>query len=266
MRTAVIVAGVCRFTEIASKSWDIFPEADWYLSTWNISQQPYSPDATSSKLEIKAIAELFTDILISDYHTEFLNQDTHMYKRSFILLEKALERIKHQGYERVIYFRPDLMLYTLDDFSTDDFMVSDSEIKILDSHEPDFWVDHTRRSLQDSFFVFSWQSFNKFVYHGKDINLHSDIHQSLYRYLEIYQLNVTPLYNMRSVILRDQVYLNMSDLSWQNLTSVFVDTYRRNQHNYHQKYARDIKFTHQPADPELIRISQAAGGILKRRS
>lgn len=265
MKTAIIVAGVCRFTELAVKSWRMFPEADWYLSTWNISQQPYSPEAGSSKTEIDNIADLFSDILISDYQTEFLDLNIHQYHRPFILLEKAQDRIKDLGYERIIYFRPDLMLYTLENFTTTDFEVTDAEIKILDCHEPEFWVNHPAGLLQDSFFVFSWQSFNKFVYHRKDITQYRDVHQSLYKFLEIYQLRAVPLYNMRSVILRSQVYLNLHDLSWLNLTRVFVETYQRNQHNNQEKYVRDIELTDRQADPDLLRISQDAGGILQKR-
>jgi len=51
----------------------MLPEADWYLSTWDISQKPFSDIATSSKNEIDNIKYLFKEIFVSIYKEEYMD-------------------------------------------------------------------------------------------------------------------------------------------------------------------------------------------------
>ena len=263
MKTAVIVAGVCRFTDISHKSWTMLPEADWYLSTWDISQKPYSTSATSSVNEIAKIKHLFHTVLISNYQDEYLNTEFQAYDRPFILLEKIYKEIKDAGYKRIIYFRPDLMLFSLDGYSHNDFIVNDNTLRVLDCYDPDFWIQHHRREMQDSFFVITWKSFELLVNSREKVANYS-IHSSLYNFLENHQIQVVPLYNMRSVILRDNVYEYKSDLSWGTLTSAFSETYIKN--NHVGKFPKTIELKiNRELDYEKIKVSQTSGGILKLR-
>jgi hypothetical protein len=264
LKTAIIVAGVCRFTDLTHKSWNIFPEADWYLSTWDISQRPYSPIATSSKKEISTIKHLFDEILISNYQTEYLDTKFQAYDRPFILLEKIFDKIKDKNYNRVIYFRPDLMLYTLENFLQQELEVDDNTIKILDCHGPDFWIMHNSRTMQDSFLVFSWKKFELFINSRRELCKYS-IHKTLYNFIEKHQINVIPLYNMKSVIIRENAYKYKNDLTWENLTLAFGEIYTKN--DYIGKFPKRIELTiEREPDYEKIRMSQATGGILKLRN
>ena len=264
MKTAVIVAGVSRFVDLTHKSWTMLPEADRYLSTWDITQRPYSPEATSSETEISTIKHLFQTILISSYQTEYLDTKFQAYDRPFILLEKVFNEIKNKDYERIIYFRPDLMLYTLENFSIDDFNINDSTIKILDCHNPDFWIMHNSKSMQDSFLVFSRKTFELFINSRKELCRYN-IHATLYNFIVKHQIEVIPLYNMRSVIVRENAYEYKNDLSWENLTFAFGETYNKKDHI--GKFPKRIELTiKREPDYEKIRISQANGGILKLRN
>jgi hypothetical protein len=190
MKTAIIVAGVCRYSELTYKSWNSFPEADWYLSTWDISQTPYSPEATSSDNEIATIKHLFHSILISNYQTEYLDLGVNSLHRPFILLENVLNKIKDQGYERIIYFRPDLMLYRLSSYSPNDFVVDDDTVKILDCHYPGFWFSHYLKKMQDSFLVFSYKNFELFVNSKDKLCKQPNIHTALYKFMIEHKINV----------------------------------------------------------------------------
>ena len=263
MKTAIIVAGVCRFTELSYSSWSILPEADWYLSTWDISQKPYSPSAVSSVNEIDTIKHLFKTTLVLNYQDEYLNTRFQAYDRPFILLEKIYKKIKEVGYERIIYFRPDLMLYSLNGYSHDDFIVTDNTLKVLDCHDPDFWVQHHRREIQDSFFVLTWKNFELLVNSREELCKYN-IHSTLYNLLDKHQIKALPLYNMRSVIIREDAYRYKEDMSWENLTMVFGETFVKN--NHIGKFPKRIELISiiEP-DHEKIKISQLSGGILKLR-
>lgn len=265
MKTAVIVAGVCRYTDISSKSWNILPEADWYLSTWNISQQPYSKKATSSTKEISNIRHLFKDIIVSDYQTEYLDQQVSAFERPFILLEKAFDIIKDKGYTRIIYFRPDLMLYTVDNFSVNDFEIDDTCVKLLDIHAPEHTIRHNDKSASDLFFVFSWNTFVKFLNSKKGIVSHFDIHQTVYKFFIDNNIEMLSLYNMRSMILRNNVYESLDDLSWEHLSKLFHDIFIKCGDGKASKFPNEIELT-STIDYSLIEKSKEAGGILKLRN
>ena len=100
-----------------------------------------------------------------------------------ILLEKIYKEIKDAGYERISYFRPDLILYSLNEFSNNDFIVDDNTLKILDCYEPDAWIRHLNRKMQDSFFVLTWKNFELLI-HSREELCKYDIHSSLYDFIE----------------------------------------------------------------------------------
>lgn len=279
MKTAVIVAGVCRFTNISHSSWNIFPDADWYLSTWDITQKPYSPEAHPSSDEIDAIKDKFKHIEVLNYKEKYLDIPRLSAElRPFILLEHILNIIKEQQYERVVYFRPDLVLFkmnddlfpdlmqlTADDFNENDYNVDDSTIKIAGDHTPDCWIDHSRQILHDNFFVFSWNTFVKFIEDKKEITKHPDIHYSLYNYFAKNNINVEPLHPIRTAILRSNIVDNEDKKTWKDLTTLFVNEY--NEKNHIGKFTHIIELTI-PSKPDYAKIeeSELNGGILKLRN
>ena len=265
MKTAVIVAGVCRFTDIARTSWTMMPEADWYLSTWDISQQPYSKNAIDSKKEIKNIEHLFKTIVVSNYQTEYLEQGIKSFERPFILLEKIFNIIKDKKYERIIYFRPDLMLYKVENFSTNDFDIDDSCVKLLDIHSPELAVRHAEKVASDLFFVFTWNTFVKFVNAKKEIVDHFNIHRTVYKFFTDNNIEMLPLHNMRSMILRNNVYQSLGDLSWETLSVLFHDIFRKLGEGKVSKFPYDIELT-PVVDYKLLESSKLGGGILKLRN
>ena len=251
MKTVIIVAGACRFTEIAHKSWNIFPDADWYLSTWDITQKPYSSEAWSSIEEINSIRHKFKYINISNYKNEYLETSLAATLRPFMLLEKILKIIKDEKYERVIYFRPDLVLFkmnqeswpnltqmSLDEFNEDDFDIDDTTIKVADCHGPDNWLSHDRREIQDSFMVFSWNSFVKFVDGAIHITSNLGIHHSLYEFFDSNKIIMKPLLPIRVVILRNNIVNNLNKKSWYQLTELFGEEYKQKDHL--GKFAKQI--------------------------
>ena len=242
----------------------MLPEADWYLSTWNISQQPYSKKAINSNKEIKNIEHLFKTIIISNYQTEYLDQGIKSFERPFILLEKIFNIIKDKKYERIIYFRPDLMLYKVENFSTNDFDINDSCVKLLDIHRPDLAVRHNEKLVSDLFFVFSWNTFVKFLDTKKEIVDHFDIHRTIYKFFTDNNIEMLPLYNMRSMILRSNVYGSLEDLSWETLSVLFHNVFKESGSGKSSKFPYQIELT-PIIDYNLLKQSKKAGGILKLR-
>ena len=80
-----------------------------------------------------------------------------------------------------------------------------------------------------------------------------------------HQIEVIPLHNMRSVIVRENAYEYKNDLSWVNLTFAFGEIY--NKKDYMGKFSKriELKIKQEP-DYEKIKISQSNGGILKLRN
>jgi hypothetical protein len=264
VKTAVIVAGVCRFTDISHSSWTLFPDADWYLSTWDITQRPYSNVVASSHEEITAIEHLFKQVFVLNYYDEFLKTDLLPFERSFILLSQACEHIKDQRYERIVYFRPDLMLYKLDNFDYIELTVNDNCVKILDIHEPEFTVRHREQQVSDLFFIFSWQTFIKYINNRSKIVADNDVHRSTYKFFVDNNVEMQSIINLRSCLLRDNIYDNLHDLSWLHVNKLFHDVY--NLKGRSNKFPKDINL-----QPDFVKASsnvahsRANLGILKLR-
>jgi len=267
MKTAIIIAGVCRYTDISHKSWTMLPEADWYLSTWDISQKPFSDIATSSKNEIDNIKYLFKEIFVSSYKEEYMDTNYSAFERSFILLEKTLEHIKKLNYDRIIYFRPDLMLYSLENYSIDDLLVNDNYVNVLDIHDP-LIVNNTHKQQQvsDIFFVFSNKTFLKYVVSRNKIsNCNGDVHRTTYNFFVKNNIEIKILTNMKSCILRDNIYDNLNDLSWENTYKIFHKVFESNPEP--NKFGKELQLPNDyPKDIILLERSKAGGGILKLRN
>ena len=127
----------------------------------------------------------------------------------------------------------------LNEFSESDFDIDDSMIKITGCHGPDNWLSHETRRLQDSFMVFSWNSFANFVYNAIHITTHYDIHISLYEFFEKNNIIMTPLLPIRPVILRNNIINNLNKKSWYQLTELFKEEY--NQKDHLGKFAKQLE-------------------------
>lgn len=264
MKTAVIVVGVCRFTDISHTTWTMLPDADWYLSTWDITQLPYSNIAYSSHKEIRSIQHLFKHIFVSNYNNEYLETACNQFDRIFILLDKVYNHIKDQGYERIIFFRPDLMLYKWANFELDELTINDNCVKILDIHEPKFTVSHNEQQVSDLFIVASWLTFIKYINNRSNIVSNRDIHYSMYRFFVDNNIEMLPINNLRSCILRDNIYDNLHDLSWEHVNKLFHDVYKLKK--YTNKFPKDINLQIDINDViDKVNYSKAHAGILKIR-
>ena len=265
MKTAVIVAGVCRFTDISHSSWTMFPDADWYLSTWDITQRPYSNIAYSSQDEITAIQHLFKQVFVANYKDEYLETTLSLFERTFILLCNVYEHIKDMGYQRVIYFRPDLMLYKLATFDQNELTVNDNCVKILDIHEPEFTIKHQeQQQVSDLFIVFSWLTFTKYINNRSRIAIGNDIHHSTYKFFVDNNIEMQTIINLRSCILRDNVYDNLHDLSWEHVNKLFHDVFKLKYGS--SKFPKEINLqVNLNRVISTVKESKATGGILKLR-
>lgn len=230
MKTAIIIAGATRQTHLTYKFWDRLPQGDLYYSTWNKYSWTYNSlellDATD---KIKQLSEKvnFKTIYISDYETEYLSIAINPFYRPFILLEKVYNSIKNQGYERVIYFRPDIKLFYLDNYNADtDFDVNDKLVKVLGDYTPDaFWIPELRK-MNDLFFVFSWKNFELFL-NNRDFICARDIHDTLFEFFESWKICVEPMETMRSVILRNNIDESNVHLGQIELQLLFLEVFEK---------------------------------------
>ena len=230
MKTAIIIAGATRQTHLTYKYWDRLPQADFYYSTWNKYTWTYDHlELLDAADNIKQLSEKvkFKTIFVSDYEKEFLAAGKNPFNRPFILLEKVYNSIKNQGYERVIYFRPDIKLFYLDNYNADtDFNVNDKLTKVLGDYTPDaFWIPALRK-MNDLFFVFSWKNFELFL-NNRDFICARDIHDTLFEFFESWKIGVEPIETMRSVILRNNIDESNVHLEHVKLQMLFLEIYNK---------------------------------------
>jgi hypothetical protein len=219
--------------------------------------------------EIKKIEQgiQFKDILISDYQKEYLEANYHPFKRPFHLLRKVHEKIKNQGYQRVIYFRPDIKLYYLDNYNADtEFQVTENSIKVLGDHEPEhFWVPENR-TMNDLFFVFPWNIFELFLNNAEYI-CNREIHNSLFEFFEEYKIKVNPIQNMRCVILRNNINESNINLGYQELTNLFLEVMREKDREGKFSFPSQCEISNKTkANLDFIEQSRNNGGILRLRN
>ena len=134
---------------------------------------------------------------------------------------------------------PNLTQMKLNEFDESDFDIDDFTVKVTDCHGPDNWLSHDRRQLQDSFMLFSWKSFAKFVENATSITSHYDIHVSYYEFFERNNIVMEPLLTVRPVILRNNIINNLNKNSWYQLTELFGEDYNQNDHL--GKFAKQIE-------------------------
>lgn len=281
MKTAIIVNGICRQTLVASMSWDIFPfEADWYLSTWDYTQETYFPEVVPSKKEIDNIRHLFKHIEISDYEEYFTNFISNgklnpMF-RSFKLLDSIRNTILSRGYERVIVYRPDLYLSKVETLNDSDFDVSNNTVRILGSHAPQDYYDVRKQKSDDLFFVMPIHIFEKYANLDfiKDLDRKfkyaGDIHKFTYHFFTSLATKVEPMTKMKSTLVRreaENYYIQHNNIDFNKIADIFMQVYINKDLKGVGKFWNQFnKIVIQvPADMDKIRISQETGGILKLR-
>lgn len=281
MKTAIIVNGMCRQTLVASMSWNIFPfEADWYLSTWDYTQETYFPDSFTSKKEIDNIRHFFKHIEISNYEEYFTNfiikGHVNPMFRSFKLLDSIRDTILSRGYERVIVFRPDLYLKALEILDENDFDVSNNTVRILGSHAPQHYYDVRKQKSDDLFFAMPIHIFEKYadLDFVKDLDRKfkyaGDIHKFTYHFFTSLATKVEPLTKMKSTLVRreaENYYIQHNNIDFDKIADIFIQVYINKDLKGVGKFWNQFnKIVIQvPADMDKIRISQETGGILKLR-
>lgn len=276
MKTAIIIAGATRQVNLSYKFWDKLPQGDLYYSTWDLSQSPYSTKLFEVNEDIKNLTSKveFKEVIVSDYKTECLQTKMHPYMRPFHLLRKVHEKIKNQGYQRVIYFRPDIKLFYLDDYNPElDFAVTDNSIRLLgDHHDPREFYNVENGTMNDLFFVFPWNIFELFLNNAEFIS-NKEIHRSLYDFFKTYRIKVTPVYNMRCVVLRNNINEDNINLGIFELTDLFLNEYHKTKHLRKFFTAEEMTLesktetiTSKEVNTEYLKFSQNNGGILKLRN
>ena len=280
MKTAIIVNGMCRQTLVASMSWDIFPfKADWYLSTWDYTQETYFPEMISSKDEIDNIRHLFKHIEISNYEEYFTNFIVNgklgpMY-RSFKLLDSIRNIILSQGYERVIVFRPDLYLGKVETLNDNDFDISNNTVRILGSHAPEDYYNILHEKSDDLFFAMPIHIFEKYadLDFVKDMDIKfkysGDIHKFTYHFFTSLATKVEPITKMKSTLVRreaENYYIQHNKIDFNKIADIFIEVYiNKDLKGVGKFWDQFNKIVIQVPDTDKIRISQETGGILKLR-
>lgn len=280
MKTAIIVNGICRQTLVASMSWDLFPfKADWYLSTWDYTQETYFPEVVSSEKEINNIRHLFKHIEISDYEEYFttyiVNGRVNPMFRSFKLLDSIRDIVLSQKYERVIVFRPDLYLKQLEKLDESDFDISNNTVKILGSHAPNDYYDALTQKSDDLFFVMPINIFEQYA----DLNFvmdldrtfkySGDIHKFTFYFFTSLASKVEPIVKMKSTLVRreaEDYYIKHNEIDFDKIADIFIQVYINKDLKGIGKFWNQFnKISIPPSYMEKIKISQANGGILKLR-
>ena len=268
MKTAIIIAGATRQTHLTYRFWDKLPQGDLYYSTWNIGQQTYDNTLYKVNNEIKNLANKinFKEVIVSDYQTEFLDRKLNPFMRPFILLRKVHDKIKDQGYERVIYFRPDIKLFYTDEYNVEtDFTVNDNTIKLLGDHWPEAFWDKENRTMNDLFFVFNWPVFELFLNNAEFI-CGKEIHNSLFEFLEMHRIKVEPMQTMRCAILRNNIDESNIHLGQDEITKLFLDKFYGNETASKYSWFWECKFSpKEEINTEYLEYSRNNGGILKLR-
>ena len=287
MKTAVIVAGVCRYSDIPSKTWDIFPfDADLYLSTWDITNSTFSNELFPSNTEIDIIKHntsfnkkcRLINVIVSDYEQSIVEEKFKFpYDRPLFLLRQVYNTIKEQQYTRIIYFRPDLYISSLDELTENDFDIDDSSVSILGMGEPVYWTNEIHHQMEDLFFCMTMTTFEKFIhiFYAKDLRDSHDIHKIFYNFFKENNIQIKKLYKMRCSLIRQETedyYKNTNEeLSLDKMREIYMEVYREKTKINHEvkvnainlDYLKFIKNT--TPNYQLIEESQRSGGILKLR-
>lgn len=269
MKTAIIIAGATRQINLTHRFWDKLPTGDLYYCTWDVIQQTYEKTLHTLTNEVEQIQNKiqFKDVIIVNYQKEYLDAKLHPFFRPFQLLEKVYNKIKDQGYERVIYFRPDIKLFYLDDYNSEtDFDLDYNIVKILGDYWPETFWDSSIRKMNDLFFVFGWKNFELFL-NNKDFICSRDVHSTLFEFFESHKIKIEPLTTMRCVILRNNIDESNIDLDQTELTKLFLDVFKEKDKQGKFSFPEEIEFIDQrDIDYEYLKFSRNSGGILKLRN
>lgn len=241
MKTAVIVAGLCRHTLLPKKTWNIFPfETDWYMSTWDIKKSTYEKEFSSSIDEIYQIKDKFKHIEIHNfesYYKEYI--DTYIlpvYCNFYYLVSKLRDKILNENYERIIITRSDLYFDKIEELSDRDFYVDDSTVILLGINEP--FIDHEKQEAGDLLIGMNKSVFEKFSHleYIKHLSKNNyNVHNYVYNFFKFNHLNVQSLSKIRGVVIRpeaEEYAKENPNYNFWDLLKIFGEVY----------YQRDEKF------------------------
>ena len=205
MKTAVIVAGVLRHCDVSSLSWQLPFEADFYLSTWDLTEYVYDDEFYPIDNELANLKNIdFKLIHIENYKKfcqTYISYPGFEISRVFYLVNKIYEQIKELNYDRIILIRSDTWLQLNKPSKLFDHMTLMNDYSVITSpnNEVDLNVLSSKEKLQtyfdseitkngwirfpDSNFIFTWSAFEEFAnIWTQTINSTSCPHTFLYKF------------------------------------------------------------------------------------
>lgn len=206
MKTAVIVAGALRYCDVSSLSWKLPFDADFYLSTWDLTEYAYDDNFYPIDEELDNLKNINFKLIHIESYKEFcqkyINHSGFEISRVFYLINKIYEQIKDLNYERIILIRSDTWIQLNRPSKLFDCMQSMTDYSVIASPSKliDFNVLSTKEKLQkyfddeikqrgwtsgfpDSTFIFAWPAFEEFaIIWTETINSRFCPHTFLYKF------------------------------------------------------------------------------------
>jgi len=186
MKTAVIVAGVLRHCDVSSLSWKFPVDVDFYLSTWDLTENVYNGNTFYPiDEELKHLEHIdFKHIHIENYRRFYQTYKNHIgfeMSRVFYLISKIYEHIKNLNYKRIIVIRPDIWL-NFDHFgfikmiksmekNTAYFSSGTTGLDLSKDYSTEYLEEHMKNNIKDighvhfcdDHFIFTGTAFEKFT-------------------------------------------------------------------------------------------------------
>jgi len=280
MKTAIIIAGMCRHSSLPSTTWSIFPfETDWYMSTWDITKSTYGSKMYYSSYEINKIRDKFKHIEIfnhEEYRKKFIDTFIHpVYAKPYYLVSKIRDIVLKEKYDRFIITRSDLYLHKIKDLTEDDFYVDELNAKILGLHDPIDFIRYEQEYADDTFLCMNRSAFEKFSNLDYFLNLaksFGDMHRYTYAFFKRNGIKLEPIYNMRSILIRpesENYVESHENFTYEDLVNVFVNAYMTSDVRWggKGKFFDDYDAKIVDFNEMLARVhkSRENGGILKLR-
>ncbi len=283
MKTAIILTGICRNTLLTKDTWKLLPfEADWFLTTWDVTKSTYSDTFTSSEEEIEKIKTQFKKILITPYipyFKEYMSGNRFgVFFNTFYLLDKIKNELI-DNYDRFIVTRSDLYLKKLSDVD-DDFFVDEKTAKILGMYSPVDFINHNNKNCSDVFLCMDKHAFKKYsnfeymLTTYKNNRLSNDIHKIVYDFFSSNNISLETIDSFRAVLVRDsaeEYYSKNKKIDFETMTSLFVETYVEKDVRFGGggKFPTLFNYVRKINDEVIVNTitkSQSTGGILKKRN
>jgi hypothetical protein len=201
-------------------------EVDYYLSTWDITQDRFSTDVTSSADDIDLIKSIinFKEILIHSYRDFVNNYPGHILSRILFLYDKAYNLIKDMGYERVILIRPDLYLHPIDTIYENDFYIDDKSLLLVHWGEPITWLN--KDGMGDFFMCVSWNTFKQIKNYFSTVQTIDpgvSTHKVWLDFFRDLSINVVLFEKYRSTVVRKEAITirDKNDINYKSLNFIF---------------------------------------------